>query len=373
MVKSLRRLHNVSTGFEPRNLMTMQLSYTVRPGEAERARGFFIELAEKIRATPGVDAAALSSGLPFLGAPENSVWAMGRRPTSPADTTMAVEYIVTPDYFRTLGIELKRGRLINEHDRTGGPNVAVIDEVFAQKFFPGEDPIGKYLENGNGVKQIEVVGVVGHVKHYGLDGVVPVDAQYYLPLRQVPDDTLPLLASEITLSVRTDGDPTALVGTIIQQVRATDRNQPVFNARSMEQVIAESINARRFLMLLLTFFAAFALVLAGMGIYGVMSYTVAQRTREFGLRMALGARKGDVLRLAVGQGLKLVLIGVAVGLAAALMLTRVMSSLLFGVSATDPATLMTIPVVLVAVAVLASYLPARRATNVDPMIALRYE
>jgi putative ABC transport system permease protein len=251
--------------------------------------------------------------------------------------------------------------------------VAVIDESFAQKYFPGEDPLGKYLENGSGMQQIEIVGIVGHVKHYGLDGEVPVDPQYYLSLRQVPDELLPFIANDIAVSVRTSGDPLKLVPAIRQQVQATDKNQSFFNARSMEQVIAESINARRFAMLLLTIFAVVALLLASVGIYGVMAYSVTQRTHEIGIRMALGAQASDVLKMIVGRGILLVLIGVVCELVSAFVMTRVMASLLFNVSTTDPATFGGIAALLFVVALAACYVPARRAVKVDPLIALRYE
>jgi putative ABC transport system permease protein len=373
MVKSLWRLQSVRTGFESRNLLTMQLSYRAGAGEAEKARNFFAELEEKIKATPGVESVSFSNGLPFLGANEDSVWVKGRPKAKPTDEMMAVQYIVTPDYFRTLGIELKRGRLITDQDRPSSPFVTVIDESFAQRYFPGEDPIGKSLDYGHDVPPLEIVGIVGHVKHYGLDGEVPVDPQFYIPLRQVPDEFFPRVVSRISMSVRTSGDPAPLIQTIRQQVLATDQNQPVYNARSMEQVIAESINARRFAMLLMTIFAGVALLLASVGIYGVMSYSVAQRTHEIGIRMALGASARDVLRMVVGQGMILVLIGVGCGLLGALGVTRVMSSLLYGVSTTDPLTFVGISVLLSVVAFMACYIPARRATRVDPMTALRYE
>ncbi|HEX5886277.1 MAG TPA: FtsX-like permease family protein, partial [Pyrinomonadaceae bacterium] len=369
----LWRLQNVRTGFDTQNLLTMQLSYTAGKDEAQRVRGFFTELEERIKATPGVNSVAFSSGLPFVGASENSVWLSGRRPDNPSDVMMAVEYLVTPDYFRTLAIELKKGRLINEHDREGKRLVAVIDESFAERYFPGQEPIGRYLDNGNGMKNIEVVGVVGHVKHYGLDGEVPVDPQYYLALSQAPDELLPVIASDISVAVRTSGEPGKLVPSIRQQVLATNKNQSVFNARSMDQVIAESINARRFAMMLLTVFAVVALVLASVGIYGVISYSVTQRTHEMGLRMALGAQGRDVLKMVIGQGMLLVLIGVGCGLVGAFGMTRVMSSLLFNVSTTDPATFGGIAALFVAVAIIACYIPARRAMKVDPLIALRYE
>ncbi|HKS27516.1 MAG TPA: ABC transporter permease [Pyrinomonadaceae bacterium] len=373
MVKSLWRLQSVSAGFETRNLLTMQLSYNAGKDESVRARNFLTQLEEKIKSTPGVESVALSNGLPFVGASENSIRVKGRPPAKPNEEMMTVEYIVTPDYFRTLGIELKRGRLISEQDRVGTPLVAVIDESFAQKYFPNEDPIGKFLENGHGPSQIEIVGIVGHVKHYGLDGEVPVDPQYYMAFKQVPDEILPLVVGRIGLTARTNGDPAQLINTIRQQVLATDRNQPVFNARTMEQVIAESIAARRFAMLLMTIFAVVALLMASVGIYGVMSYSVTQRTHEIGIRMALGASARDVLKMVVGQGMMLVVIGLGCGLLGAFAVTRVMTSMLFGVSTTDPWTFAGISLLLALVAFLACYIPARRATRVDPMTALRYE
>jgi putative ABC transport system permease protein len=219
----------------------------------------------------------------------------------------------------------------------------------------------------------EIVGVVAHVKNYGLDSPGPVQAELYRARDQVPDRFQPLLADRVSLVVRTAGDPAAMAPAVRRAVQEVDPNQPVYNVNTMEQVLSDSVASQRLSMLLLSIFAAVAMTLAAVGIYGVMSYTVAQRTHEIGVRMALGAQEGDVLRMVVGQGLKLVLAGVLIGLAAALALTRLMSSLLFGVSATDPATLVAISLLLVGVAVLASYIPARRATKVDPLIALRYE
>jgi putative ABC transport system permease protein len=373
MVKSLWRLQNVPTGFDTRNLLTTQLSYRARPDEAARVRSFFSQLEERIKTTPGVESVAVSSGLPFLGTTETSTWVKGRPKAKPTDEMMSLQYIVTPDYFRTLGIELKRGRLFTEQDTTQTPLVIVIDESFAQKYFPGEDPIGKFLEGNAEVPAPEIIGIVGHVKHYGLDGEVPVDPQFYYALNQVPDQFLPSIVNRMSLSVRAHGDPLQLVGAIRQQVQAVDPNQPVFNTRTMEQVIKESIASRRFAMLLLTIFACVALLLASVGIYGVMSYAVTQRTHEIGIRMALGASARDVLKMVVGHGMLLVVIGLGCGLLSALAVTRVMTSLLFNVSATDPWTFGGISLLLAGVALLACYIPARRATRVDPMTALRYE
>jgi putative ABC transport system permease protein len=373
MLKSLWRLQSVNTGFEAKNLLTMQLSYTVRPGEGAKALSFSHQLEERIKSVPGVESVALSSGAPFLGAGEDSFWVEGRPKIKPTDEMMGVLYIATPDYFRTMGIDLKRGRYLTTQDRADSEPVVVIDESLAQKYFPNEDPIGKRLTNDPEQPPFEIVGIVEHVKHYGLDGEVPVDPQFYYALEQVPDVYLVNVMSRMNLLVRTNADPLSIVPAVRQQVLSVDSNQPVYNARTMEQVINESIAPRRFAMLLLTIFAGVALLLAAVGIYGVMSYSVTQRTHEVGVRIALGATVTDILKLIVGQGMLLVLAGVGIGLLVALGLTRLMSSVLFNVSATDPVTFVALALLLAIVAFVACYIPARRATKVDPMVALRCE
>jgi putative ABC transport system permease protein len=373
MLKSFWRLQSVNTGFEAKNLLTMQLSYTARPDEGQKVRSFLERLEERVKNLPGVESVALSNGVPFLGAVEDSFWVEGRPKAKPTDEMMGVLYITTPDYFRTMGIDLKKGRYLTPQDRADSRPVTVIDERLAEKYFPNEDPIGKRLTNDPEQPPFEIVGVVEHVKHYGLDGEVPVDPQFYYALEQVPDKYFPVIVNRLTLLARTSGDPLSLIGSVRQQVLAVDSNQPVYNARTMEQVINESIAPRRFAMLLLTIFAGVALLLAGVGIYGVMSYSVTQRTHEIGVRIALGATVSDILKMIVGQGMFLALVGVGIGLIAALALTRVMASLLYGVSTTDPLTFGSISVLLAIVACAACYIPARRATKVDPMVALRYE
>ena len=268
-----------------------------------------------------------------------------------------------------MACNFSRGRAFDERqDRADTPGAVIVSETAARRYWPGEEALGKRIAVGRVESPddwLTVVGVAGDVKQFQLDA--EPRPQMYLSYTQAGFFTPRYLI------VSTSVEPLSLASTVRNTVWSIDRDQPVSHVRTMEDVLSESIARQRFSMLLLGIFAGVALLLAAVGLYGVMSYTVAQRTREIGLRMALGAQRGDVLRLVVGQGLKLVLVGVALGLVAAFMLTRVMSSLLFGVSPTDPATLAAISLVLVAVALLASYIPARRATKVDPLIALRYE
>jgi predicted permease len=273
---------------------------------------------------------------------------------------------VSPDYFQTMGIELIKGRLFTTEDTRDSPQVIVIDEALAQRHFPNEDPIGKRLKQSlPNSPSYEIVGIVRHVEHYRLDGQSP-DAQFYTNFNQSRGRPNNLL-------VRTDAEPLSLAAAVRAQVTALNKDQAVFNVRTMEQGVTQSITARRFSMLLLAVFAVVALALASLGIYGLMSYAVAQRTREIGVRMALGAQASDVLKLVVREGMKLALVGVTLGLVASLALTRTMKNLLFGVSATDPATFSAIALLLTLVALLACWIPARRATKVDPLVALRCE
>jgi putative ABC transport system permease protein len=264
-----------------------------------------------------------------------------------------------------MGIPLLKGRIFTAQDDQKAPRVAVINETMAKRFFPDEDPIGKGINVTNGPERFrEIVGVVGDVKQYGL--AQPTTLQTYEPYLQSP-------FSGVTLIVRTEGNPSALSGAIRTQVLALDKEQPVSRIRTLDQITAGSVEQQRFLMLLLGVFAAVALILAAVGLYGVMNYAVNQRTHEIGIRMALGANTGSVLRLIVAQGMMLAMAGVAIGLAGAFAATRLMSKLLFALSATDPATFAFISVLLTGVALVACLVPARRATQVDPMVALRHE
>jgi predicted permease len=274
-----------------------------------------------------------------------------------------------------MGVTLERGRFITAEDNENAPVVIVIDDVFARMYFPNENPIGKSVHIALFAVEAKVVGVVGHVKQWGPggDAKAAVEAQFEYPFMQLPEKLMPLVADAVAVVVRTKGDPTAIMGPVRRAVQELDPREIIYSVQTLDEVLANSFAARRLSMILLGIFAALALVLSCVGIYGVISYLVGQRTHEIGVRMALGAQRNDVLRLILGQGVRMALIGVGIGLVAALALTRLMSRMLFGVSATDPLTFAGVAVLLCGVAVVACYIPARRAMRVDPMEALRYE
>jgi putative ABC transport system permease protein len=316
----------------------------------------------------------VSNGLPLGGANQPPFIIEGRPRPEPGKEPVGVRYTVDPDYFRTLGIELLKGRVFAAQDRPDAQPVVIIDEALARQHFPDEDPLGKRIRQAlPDAPSLEIVGVVRHVEHDSLDRQAPARAQFYLNFYQIPVERLPTQVRRINLLVRTEVEPSSLAPAVRGHVAALNKDQAVFNVRTMEQFVAQSVAPRRFSMLLLAAFAAVALVLAGVGIYGMMSYAVTQRTREIGVRMALGAQVSDVLRLVIGQGMKLVLVGVVLGLLASVALTRTIKSLLFSVSTNDPTTYAAIAVLLALVALLACFVPARRATRVDPSIALRGE
>jgi putative ABC transport system permease protein len=376
LVRSFVSLRGTETGFDARKVLTMQISNKAGKDEGRKVSNFLTQVEEKVKALPGVESVALANGVPLLGATEMGIHIEGRPPAEISKQPMTVAYWATPGFFKAMGIRLVRGRLFDEHDTQNSPLVTVIDEDFAREQFPGEDPIGKYLAASpdGAVPHTEIVGIVRHVKNYGLDAPGPVQAERYSPLYQVPDKYMPQVGAHVTLVVRTKGDdPAAMTDAVRRAVHEVDPNQPVYGVQTMEQVLSDSVASQRLSMTLLSLFGAVAMILAAVGIYGVMSYAVVQRTHEIGIRMALGARGRDVLRMVVGQGMVLALAGVVVGLAGAFALSRVVKSLLFGVTATDPLTFVGVPLVLLLVALLSTFIPARRATKVDPMVALRYE
>ena len=377
LVKSFARLREARLGFEPRGLLTMQVSRSVGKDEPPaRAAAYFEEMRARVGALPGVKAVAYSEGMPQLGAAETLASVEGRPQAPGQPPPLAVRFTASPGYLDAMGIRLLRGRFFDERDTAGAPRVAVVDEAFARALFPGEDPVGKYLAGfaAENIPPAEIVGVVEHVNNYGLNQPEQVAPQLYYAFKQIPEKFLALqLSSGVFIAVRTDGDPAALAPAVRRESQALDPAQPLYSVNTMEEVVAQSIATQRLSTTLLGFFAAVALLLAGVGIYGVMSYAVTQRRHEIGVRMALGAQPRDVLRMVVGQGMLLTLVGLGLGLAGAYALTRVLASLLYGVSATDPFVFLTVPFALAAVALLANLVPARRAMRTDPLVALRYE
>ena len=369
LIKSFWRLQKVDPGFNPDNALTawVSLPKTKYPEDSQTVL-FFQQLIERVNALPGVQAAGAAHVVPMTG--DDYVLGFevdGRPPLPPGASQSTNYYSVSADYFKAMGIPLRRGRVFTERDTEDSPPVAVINETMVQKIFPNEDPIGKRITFDNRDKNpewFEIVGIVGDVKQYGLDQ--PTTMQTYEPYTQQPP-------SSMMLVVRSAGDPTNLSAAIRSEVLKLDKEQPTAYIKTLNEYFAISVAQQRFSVVLLGIFAAVALVLAAVGIYGVLSYAVTQRTHEIGIRMALGAGQRDVFRLVVGRGMLLSVIGVVGGLVSAFALTRLMASLLFGVTATDAVTFASVAGVLLAVALLACYIPARRAMKVDPLVALRYE
>ncbi len=361
LIKSFLRVQAVEPGYNPKNLLTMMIPvYTARYSPAQK-KTFYEDLLARIKNLPGVEVAAIGR------LPLDVTRMVSDRPREVSGSMCCIE--VSPDYFRAMGMQMRMGRGFTEWDNENAMPVVVINESWARREFAGENPIGKQVVYGYHFqprRQGTIIGVVADVKRFGLESGVQDSEQYNSVLQNSESGTPYLL-------VRTKGDPLILAPAVRQQVSAINPNLPVVDVMSMEQRLAESVAPRRFQMLLFGLFAAVALVIATVGIYGVISYAVSQRTHEIGIRMALGAQASDVLRMVIWRGMSLALIWVTLGLAAALALTRVMKNLLFNVSATDPATFALITLLLVCVTLIASYIPARRATKVDPLQALRHE
>ncbi|MDQ6622434.1 MAG: ABC transporter permease, partial [Verrucomicrobiota bacterium] len=367
LLKSFVRLQNVDPGFEPRGVLTMELSLPV----AKYARGkpvvdFYRELVRRVQALPGVEAAALTSILPLSGTNSDSSFTIEGR-DSKVDRVSPDEEIrsVTPDYFKALKIPLLQGRDFDARDDIDAPKTVIVNQSFAKKWFPNQDVIGKRITFSDTRKPdpewITIVGLVGDIRHRALD--LDPKPEYYLPHPQNPSRAM-------VLAVRSAQDPRALTASVRKELRQLDPELPAANVRTLEQVTSDSIAPRRLSVALLTVFAAVALVLASVGIYGVMSFLVVQRTHEIGVRMALGAQRRDVLMLVLGRAARLVSLGTAIGLLLALFSSRALGALLYNVRAFDLTTFVVIPLVLALVALLASFIPARRATKADPMIAL---
>lgn len=368
LMKSFLRLRAVEPGYDPKNLFTavIQLSDSKYPNHSPQQVRFYRELLPRLEALPGVRSVAIGNSLPLTQKGVRGVLTIEGRPLASVSEKPWVEISeVSKDYLRTMGVKLLAGRWFTEQDDENAPIAVIINETLVRRHFPGEDPIGKRLIFNYPAAHTEtIVGVVADMKRYGLDA--DARPELFRPYLQQS-----LLLSHMKLVIRTTGDPLDLTSAVRNAVLSVDPDQPIYNVMTMEQRLADSLAPRRFQTFLFGLFAAVALVIAMVGVYGVLSYLVSQRLHEVGIRLALGAQPLDVLKLILRQGMGVILIGVVIGLAASFGLTRIMKSLLFGVSATDPTTFAAIALLLAAVALGACYLPARRATKVDPMIVLK--
>jgi predicted permease len=380
-LRSLVHLWNVNPGFNPQNVMffgfSLSPSYLKTSPAAIRAA--FRTGEATIASTPGVQAASITWGaFPMSGDDEWLFWMDGKpKPATRNEMNWVIDYVVDPDYMKIMQTPLRSGRFFTAQDDENAPKVVVVDEVLAQKYFGTDNPIGKrlFLEIGQAEFPAEIIGVAGHVKQWGLDAddTEPLRSQLYFPFMQLPDALMAISPMGLGAVVRSNGPRPGLFDAIRHSVQQVNSEQVVASAQTMDEIISSSTVGNRFAMILLGSFAGLALLLSSLGIYGVVSYLVEQQTREFGIRIALGAQRSDVMRLVLSDGAKMALVGVGVGVVAALGLTRFLTSVLYGVSATDPATFAAVAMILSAVALAACYIPARRAMRVDPMIALRYE
>jgi putative ABC transport system permease protein len=364
LIRSLIQLQKTNPGFDPSNVLTMRVDLSRQKySTPEKATNFFSELETRLAGLPGVEKVGFVTELPLSGQLNDMPFTVEGRPVAAIADSFGADFRrVNQHYFSALRIPLLRGRNFTEQEVRDSAKVLVVSELLASRVFPNEEPLGKRLVMMMGNDPWEIIGIVGDIRHSALASQ-PSPAMY-----------LPTYAGAGTnLVIRTQGEPTNLAAAVRKEVQAIDSDQPVSAVRTMDQWVDTSVALPRYRTALLGLFALLALVLASTGIYGVMSYSVTQRTREIGVRMALGARRFDVLRLVVRQGMFLVIVGIGIGLAGAFALTRVMATLLFGVTAKDPVTFLAVAALLTLVAFVACYIPARRATKVDPLVALRYE
>jgi predicted permease len=378
MLRSLTALWRVNPGYNPNRAITFSLSMpsTSQTTSAE-TRARLRQFDDKMRSIPGVQAVSVTLGSrPMIHDSAIPLWIEGRpKPANESEMPAAMFYLVEADFEQAMGITLERGRFITPQDNENTSIVIDIDDVLARMYFPNENPIGKRVHLMQFDVEAEIIGVVGHIKQWGPGGDAKssIQAQFFYPFMQLPEKLMSLAAGGAAVVLRTEGDPASIMKLVRRGVREIDSREVIYAVQTMDEVIAGSFAARRLSMILLGVFAGLALALACVGIYGVISYLVGQRTHEIGVRMALGAQRGDVMRLILGEGAKMALVGVAFGIAGALALTRLMANQLFGVTTHDPLTYIAVAIVLMGVALLACYLPARRAMRLDPVTALRYE
>ncbi|ABF42460.1 ABC efflux pump, inner membrane subunit [Candidatus Koribacter versatilis Ellin345] len=378
MVRTLVYLWHVDPGFNPQNIVTFGMSFpaALNTADPETIRQQYHQLEDQLVTLPGIkDVSFLWGALPLGDDDETYFWVDGRPKPSQNDMPMAINYIVSPSYLQAMSIPLQSGRFFTRQDDEHAPSVVVIDTTFARKFYPNEDPIGKRLHMQD-ERVVEIIGVVGHVKQWSLDNdsqISPLQEQFYFPWAQVSDQYTKSYGSGSFTMARGIGGDAQVMSTLRTAVRQISSEMVIANSESMSAIVADSFASRRFTMILLSIFAGLALLLASIGIYGVIAYAVGQRTQEIGVRIALGAERFDILRMVLSSGGRLLAIGIGVGMVAALGLTRLMSSQLSGVKPTDPLTFVAVGALLAMVALLACYVPARRASKVDPMVALRYD
>jgi predicted permease len=378
MLRSMAKLWSVNPGFEPLHALAFNVSYPSAMGLTPAAiRSAMRQLHDAVAAVPGISAVSLSAGSsPMSGDSELPFWIEGQpKPATESEMKTALFYGVEPDYLKAMGTPLERGRFLTPEDNENSPFVIVIDDEFVKTYFHGQNPIGKRVNFLLFNKSAEIVGVAQHVKQWGLDesSKSPVLAQFYFPISQVPDQFLPLIAHGTEVVIRTEGAPEQAVAGIRQALSRLNGELVMYDVETLQSTIDDSLSTRRFSIVLLGTFAGIALLLSCIGIYGVISYLVGQRVHEIGIRMALGAQRRDVLQLILGQGTRMALLGVAIGLAASFGLMGLMNKILYGISAYDPITFGGVAILLTLVALAACYIPAYRAMRIDPMQALRYE
>jgi predicted permease len=378
MIRSLQALWAIDPGFDPRHALSFSIS--LAPGQDRTPAELRAKYRASLRAFEGVrgvtHASLLGGSLPMSGDSEVPFWRDDRpKPENVNDMPQSLFYLVTPGYLPAMRIPLRAGRFITDRDDERAPSVAVIDEAFARKHFPGENPVGKRVHVALLDLNLEIVGVAGHVEHWGLGNAEhqSLQAELYIPLFQLPDKFWSLISNGAGFVARTEGPPLDVATGIRQAASRFDASAAIYQFRPLEEVVAGSIARQRMAMILLSILSGLALTLAAIGVYGVIAYLAAQRTREIGVRMALGATRGDVLQLVLGQGMRIALAGIGAGIVAALWLTRLLAKMIYGVGATDPVTFGCVALLLTAVALLACYVPARRAMRVDPVSALRWE